>query len=374
MSASKSYLRDLDEAVLRGSAESRARALWHATNILIAGQYNEEEIWVFGEVIGRLSDEIEVVARAQLAEKLAHSNNAPFSIVMILAFDDSIDVAGPILQYSERIYDETLIANIKTKGQPHLLAISKRRHIPVAVTDELVTRGNREVVRSVASNKGARFSDFGFLHMVKRSETDSILAQHLCLRAEIPRRLFQQLISRASEEVKRKLEQERPDMIDLIQASVTDVTGSLQSKFGPASRSYFAAKKAIAELHRRGELNEDRVFEYVRSHKSEEAIVALSLLCDLPGEVVERALFASSGDMILILCKALDFRWETAMSLLFFGAKDHCISARALDYKRDEFIRLTNEASRRVLDSYRLRRSAAGDIANQRRLPQLHAI
>jgi uncharacterized protein (DUF2336 family) len=280
MSASKSYLRELDEAVLRGSAESRARALWHATNILIAGQYNEEEIWVFGEVIGRLSDEIEVVARAQLAEKLAHSKNAPFSIVMILAFDDSIDVAGPILQYSERLNDETLIANIKTKGQPHLLAISKRRHIPVAVTDELVTRGNREVVRSVASNKGARFSDFGFLHMVKRSETDSILAQHLCLRTEIPRRLFQQLISRASEEVKRKLEQERPDMIDLIQASVTDVTGSLQSKFGPASRTYFAAKKAIAELHRRGELNEDRVFEYVRSHKSEEAIVALSLLCD----------------------------------------------------------------------------------------------
>ena len=246
-----SFLLELDELVLRGSPESRARALWYATDILIAGRYNEEEVWIFGEVIGRLADEIEVVARAKLAEKLAHSNNAPFNIVMILAFDDSIDVAGPILQYSERLDTNALVANIKTKGQPHLLAISKRESIPVEVTDELVRRGNREVVRSVASNKGARFSDFGFLHMVKRSETDSILAQQLCLRKEIPRHLFQQLISKASDDVRRKLEQERPDLADLIQTSVTDITGTLQSKFGPATTSYFAAKKAVTALHHR---------------------------------------------------------------------------------------------------------------------------
>ena len=59
------------------------------------------------------------------------------------------------------------------------------------MTDELVRRGNREVVHSVATNNGARFSDFGFLHMIKRSEGDSILAEHLGLRQEIPRHVFQ---------------------------------------------------------------------------------------------------------------------------------------------------------------------------------------
>ena len=369
-----SFLLELDELVLRGSPESRARALWYATDILIAGRYNEEEVWIFGEVIGRLADEIEVVARAKLAEKLAHSNNAPFNIVMILAFDDSIDVAGPILQYSERLDTNALVANIKTKGQPHLLAISKRESIPVEVTDELVRRGNREVVRSVASNKGARFSDFGFLHMVKRSETDSILAQQLCLRKEIPRHLFQQLISKASDDVRRKLEQERPDLADLIQTSVTDITGTFQSKFGPATKSYFAAKKAVTALHHRGNLNEARIVEYARSHAIEEAIVGLSLLCTLPVDVVERALFGSNGEMILILAKALDFSWETAMSLLFLGAKDHCISARALDYKHDEFAHLTNETSRKILGLYRSRKSAAGADSGQQRLPQLHGV
>src|SRR5271168_3514556 len=101
--ASHHFLKELNEAISRGSPESRARALWHATDILIEGSYTEEQIWVFGEVIGRLADEIELAARAKLAKRLAHSNNAPFKVVMILAFDDSIDVAGPVLQYSQRL-------------------------------------------------------------------------------------------------------------------------------------------------------------------------------------------------------------------------------------------------------------------------------
>src|ERR1700737_197350 len=323
MTEARSFLQELSEAVLRGSPESRARALWHATDLLIAGRYTENQIWVFGEVIARLADEIELAARAKLAKLLAHSDNAPFNIVMKLAFDDSIDVAGPVLQHSQRLDDNTLVTNVRTKSQPHLLAISKRCSIPIAVTDELVTRGNREVVHSVASNNGASFSDFGFLHMIKRSETDSILAEHLGLRKEIPRHMFQQLIAKASDDVKRKLELERPDLVREIQTSVTDVTGKLHSKFGPASKSYFDAKRLVTAQHQYGNLNENSILEYARSHKIEEATVGLSLLCSLPVDVVERALVDNNKEMTLILAKALDFAWKTTMSLLFFGAQGY---------------------------------------------------
>jgi uncharacterized protein (DUF2336 family) len=374
MTEARSFLQELTEAVLRGSPESRARALWHATDLLIAGRYTEDQIWVFGEVIGRLADEIELAARAKLAKLLAHSDNAPFNIVMILAFDDSIDVAGPVLQHSQRLGAQTLVANIRTKSQPHLLAISKRSYIPVVVTDELVTRGNREVVQSVASNNGASFSDFGFLHMIKRSETDSILAEHLGLRKEIPRHMFQQLIAKASDDVKRKLERERPDLVGQIQTSVTEVTGKLHSKFGPASKAHFAAKRAVAVQHQFGNLNENSILEYARSHKIEEATVGLALLCALPVDVVERALVDNNREMALILAKALDFAWETATALLFLGAKDHRISSRDLDDMSEEFARLNTEASRSVLRFYQSRKNAAAVESDQRRLPQLHAL
>src|SRR6478736_133417 len=205
MPEAKSILQELDDTIVKGSAESRERALWHATDLLIAGRYSDNDIWIFGEVIGRLAEEIEVVARARLAKRLAHSTNAPTNVIRRLAFDDSIAVAGPVLRHSEKLDSKTLIANIRSKGEVHLLAISKRKALSESVTDELVTRGSHEVVSSVATNGGARFSNFGFLHMVKRSQNDSILAENLGLRRDIPRHVFHQLISKASENVKKKL-------------------------------------------------------------------------------------------------------------------------------------------------------------------------
>jgi hypothetical protein len=120
-------------------------------------------------------------------------------------------------------------------------------------------------------------------------------------------------------------------------------------------------------------LNENSILEYARSHKIEEATVGLSLLCLLPVDVVERALLDSNREMILILTKALDFVWETAMALLFLSAKDHRIPASDLDDMRDEFASLNTEASRSVLSFYRSRKNAAAVESDQRRLPQLHS-
>src|SRR6202521_3132536 len=197
----KGFLRDLDEAVLRGTAESRLRALWHTTDLLITGRYSEDEIWTFGEVIGRLADEIEVAARTQLANRLTHFDNAPVNIIHKLAFDDSIDVAGPVLRESERLEAYALVANACTKSQSHLLAISKRKSIDETVTDVRETRGDRDDVNSGASKPGAVILDFCFLHVIKRAEGDSILAEQLGVRKDIPRRLFQQLIAKASDDV-----------------------------------------------------------------------------------------------------------------------------------------------------------------------------
>lgn len=45
MTVTKSFLQDLDEAVLRGSAEAREKALRYATDMLIIGRYSDDEIW-----------------------------------------------------------------------------------------------------------------------------------------------------------------------------------------------------------------------------------------------------------------------------------------------------------------------------------------
>jgi uncharacterized protein (DUF2336 family) len=372
MGQTKSFLRDLDDAVLRGTPESRTRALWHTTDLLITGRFSDDEIWTFGEVIGRLADEIEVAARAQLARRLARLDNAPVNIIHKLAFDDSVDVATPILQESVRLEAYALVANVCTKSQSHLLAISKRKSIDESVTDVLVTRGNQEVVNSVAKNDGARFSDFGFLHLIQRAEGDSILAEQLGLRKDIPRHVFQQLIAKASDDVKKRLERERPAMVEQIQTSVTDVAGALQSKFGPVSRSHFVAKRVVATQHREGNLNENSISGYARFHKFDEVTIGLALLCSLPGDVIERALVDKNREMLLVLAKALDFSWETTMALLFLGAKDHRITAQDLRDLESEYGRLNIETSRSVLKLYQSRKNAGDAASGPKRAALLH--
>jgi uncharacterized protein (DUF2336 family) len=239
------------------------------------------------------------------------------------------------------------------------------------VTDELVTHGDREVLSSVVANEGASFSDFGFLHAIKRSANDSILAESLGLRKDIPRSMFQQLIAKASADVRRKLAHERPDLIGEIRSSVTEVAGALQSKFGPATERYFAAKKAVAARRRLGELNEQLVLDYAQNHKIEEATVGVALLCSLPVAAVERAL--ADAEMTLVLAKANHFKWDTAMALLFLGTKDGRIKASELDGMKEQFARLNVKTCEEVLSSYQSRKQAASAGRDQRRLPQLHA-
>jgi uncharacterized protein (DUF2336 family) len=368
-----SFLQELELAVSRGSDESRQRALWYATDLLIAGRYTEDEIWTFGEIIERLEQEIEVATRARLAKRLAHTDNAPIGIIKKFAFDESIEVAGPVLQHSERLDARALVASASSKSQQHLLAISKRKYISEDVTDVLVTRGNRAVLNSVATNDGARFSKYGLLHLIKRTEGDSILFEQLGRRKDIPRRLFQQLIAKASDNTKKRLEREQPEVASQVQALVTDVTGALHSKFGPASRSHFAAKRAVERESQYANLNEKKIFDYAQSHRLEEATVGLSLLCSLPVDVIERALIDNNRELALIVAKALGFSWETTMSLLFLAAPDHLIASLDLDDLRREFAGLNVETSRSVLKLYQLRKHAAATDSSERRLPQLHA-
>jgi len=41
MPEATSILQELDDAIIKGSPESRERALWHATDLLIAGRYSD---------------------------------------------------------------------------------------------------------------------------------------------------------------------------------------------------------------------------------------------------------------------------------------------------------------------------------------------
>ena len=118
---------------------------------------SDKECELFDEIVERVLDEVEPMARQELAERLAERADAPHRIVVRLA-GDIIAVAAPVLTRSPVLMDDDLAPLALHQSQDHLLAISRRDRLSERITDILVDRGDTLVLDAVVENRGARFS------------------------------------------------------------------------------------------------------------------------------------------------------------------------------------------------------------------------
>jgi uncharacterized protein (DUF2336 family) len=322
-------IRELDVAVTDVAPERRAHVLGQVTDLFVlhAETYSAEEIALFDDVIARLAAEIEVEARMLLAHRLAKVANAPRNVIRMLAFDDCVDVASPVLIHSEQLAEGALVENARTKSQKHLFAISRRSALAEPITDVLVERGDRTVAISVAGNAGARFSEKGYLGLIKRSTGDDMLAERLGGRHEIPAHLFLKLLSIASEQVRERLRASHPQAGAEIDRVVETVAGRMRSRVVPASRDYSVRMQELGSRYIAGRLGENDVVHYAQDRQFEDAVATLALLAHIPVQVVDRAMHGERSDVLLVIARAINLKWSTVKLLLQLRAAPHAPSA-----------------------------------------------
>ena len=322
--------------------------------------FGEDVVGLFDDVLGRLIEEIETKARAELANRLAPVGNAPVKVVRRLATDNEISVAGPLLRQSPRLNEADLIGIAQTKSQAHLLAISSRTGIAEPVTDVLVKRGDREVARNLARNRTAQLSDVSFAALVGQAHADSVLAEGVGLRPDIPPRLFRDLLLKATDVVRQRLLTSADAAMQAeIRRVLTKVSDEVGSKSRP--RNYEAAQRVVAELRRRGRLNEPQVVEFANTSRYEETVASIELLCKVPIDVVDRLMGGDRPDPILILCKAAGWGWPTARAIIL--SRPHMkSSSRGLDNAFSNFERLSPTTAQRVMRFWQARATAAPEI------------
>jgi len=348
---------ELEATLASGSNARRIDILTRITDLFVGGasRYSDDQIGLFDDIIARLVTAIEAKARAKLAYQLAPIANAPSNVIHMLAFDDDIEVARPVLTLSERLDDRALLANVNSKSQQHLHAIAQRRSLSEAVTDILVERGNRDVVHSVVKNAGARFSDAGFHTLVKRSTGDDSLATDLGRRRDIPRPHFLMLLERASNAVRVRLSAENPQAGTFIEGVVAEVAGGIRNDARNASPDFAAAQAAVERQNRIRRIGEAEIYQYARDRKFEETAIALSIMCDTPIDVVERALLDPGAEIVLILAKVAGLSATTTKAILLLRAADRGMSAKDLEQALSSFNRLQPDTARRVLGFFRTR-------------------
>lgn len=145
----------------------------------------------------------------------------------------------------------------------------------------LVRRGDWEVARSVAANRGVRISETGFFRLVTRAESDGILAEKVGLRPDIPPQMFRELLTQAPAIVhQRLLASATPELKAEIRRILDKVASEVGKRAGP--HDYRAAQRGVLSLHRAGRVDEAALAAFANDGKYEETVVALAALCKVP--------------------------------------------------------------------------------------------
>ncbi|PIT05127.1 hypothetical protein TSA1_33565 [Bradyrhizobium nitroreducens] len=355
--SSENLLEELQAALSHGTVALRVETLRRVTDLFVgnAVDYSDDHIRVFDDVFQCLIEQIEVSARALLADRLAPIAAAPPNIIRTLALDEVIEVSGPVLSKSERLDETTLIEIARTRGQAHLKAISLRRVLSEALTDVLVSRGNEDVVQSTVGNPGARLSEGSLSDLVTRAERDGDLAACIGLRKDLPRHHYLKLVARASLSVRRKLEAAHPELADEVSSVVQEVAQRVRA--AAMTKQTEMARALVKSLHADGRLNEFQVTTFAEQGKFDETNAGLAALAGVAVETAETMMIESRTEGVMILAKVAGMSWPSVRAIIAMREKLSGGSQTDMLTLRDTYEALRSSTAQQVLRFHRMQQT-----------------
>lgn len=359
MAFATSLIPGLDEIVRGDDPKRRADAARRIAELFLEGAsgFRPEHIEFFDGILIGLVPRAELIVRADIAERLSSVANAPRNLVGQLAREDEIVVAGPLLRRSPVIDEQVLIEIAREKGQEHLLAMADRPTLSTGVTDVMVRRGDREVVRRTAANAGAAFSPTGYSALIKRAAQDGVLTLTVGQRHDLADDRLKELLAGAIDVVRRRLlDVANPARQAAIKEAMSDITGMMAPVEG--RRDFEPAQRAVLALHAAGNLNESALIEFARAHKYEESIAALSAMSGVKITTLDRLISGDRYDPILIVSKVIGLEWATVRALILLRLGPNRVASPAdIEGARVNFARLMPSTAERVVNFWKARQA-----------------
>lgn len=363
MSSAQVCLQDLEMLSLEKDGAKRHELLRKITDLFFIthGKQSQTDRDVFGNVMSRIAADLEVEARAELARKLAPASFAPANVVRKLAHDD-IEVARPVLEQSVLLTENDLVDIASSKGQGHLMAITRREVLTPRVTDVIVQRGSDEVLVSVAGNRGASFSERGFDALAHKATTLAGLRSQLIERDDVPNDVIEGIKARVAEKLKVEFAAQYPGVgVEEIDHAVQ--AGSTRTDFRPLEGvdNYEALRAVVVQLHEKGLLREALLRDYAEKGRRVELVIALSLLTKIDARMAYHTLYEAEVPALGVLCKAFQFRKDTFAALLQERVRHTNLGAEHVLAALKRYETLTDETAQRILRFLKVRLAVSAE-------------
>jgi uncharacterized protein (DUF2336 family) len=321
----------------RRSHDERAALLRAVADMFFATpEHSTTETALFDDVLDMVLEEVEPMARRELAERLAAMAAPPRRTLLRLA-DDEIAVAETVLTNSPALDDDDLVPIARRSSEPHLLAIAKRRLLSERVTDVLVSHGNDNVAGTLAGNDGARMSEDGFAILARHAADNDNVLDLLIMRRDLPDKIATELLPALAASMHARME--KLD-VDIPLAAACDLVGEARSMLAErlrASATPSRSLQVLVELVERGDLAfGDAVIELADADRMVDIAALFARRLKLRSDLVVTNLFGDDVTLAMLICRAagLDANaFSAALRLRNRRRRDHTAPGSVLkDY------------------------------------------
>ncbi|SFV30360.1 Uncharacterized conserved protein, DUF2336 family [Devosia crocina] len=332
----------------------------------VSDRCEDEQVVQYDEALCLLAELVEVEARAHVAKLLAPLQRAPGTVVVKLA-NDEIEVARPLLEFSNVLSDDDLIDIIENKSEEHRLAIAGRASVTERVGEAIVQHGDTGSVIKFVRNANAEIGRSTLQKLVERASTDAAIAEDLRNRAEIDWRSLRGEIDSVADKVLESLG-EVDGRFDPITAGKVNavVYKRMRNRAGFNAQEWKVAYNQVRALADRKQLDDRALARFARFGYGHHAAAAIAVTLRVTPEIVVKWLASQDYAAVTVALRAAGFTSE------LFGAIAPTLPWRDLPTPEHQqmivsrFVALEEEEARNIFElwrahSFRRRNAAAAE-------------
>jgi hypothetical protein len=270
----------------------------------VSDRCDDEQVAQYDEVLCQLAELVETEARVHVAKLLAPLERAPGTVVVKLA-NDTIEVAQPLLEFSNVLSDDDLIDIVSRQTEAHRLAIAGREAVTERVGEAIVEFGGTPSVNRLVRNTKAEFTTAALQRLVARADEDPQLASDLRGRTDLDWRSLRSELQNAAGKVIETLEEETH--VDPVAAGKIHavVYNRLRNRAGFSSKEWKVAYNQVKALSDRKQLDERAMLRFARFGYGHHVSAALTVILKVAPEVVVKWLATQDYVAIIVAVRAM---------------------------------------------------------------------
>ena len=235
------------------SPEARAE-----TATKIAAEFNTQGLdpsarAIAEDIFRTMLHDAEIRVRKALSESLKDNPLVPHDVAVALA-KDVIEVAEPVLTFSQVLTDEDLIEIARTQPTASRVAVAKRERVSPEVSEALVETHDESAVATLVDNPGAEVSETTLDTILDVFPRSDAVKQNMVHRPSLPIKVSERLVTAVSQQLREHLVTHHalPDDVatDLILQSREKATLGLV----PSGSGRVDVDDLVAQLHKNGRL------------------------------------------------------------------------------------------------------------------------